>query len=121
MFCGLGVNGKWSHGNMGVAAVFIDIFKSGRTQASLKRYGYWACKACASLTKLGERYGRECLENACGRILAYGTTPSIRNISSFLKNGQDRPVKAAEPDKPTVFNSYSITRGASYFRKGGDR
>ena len=77
-------------------------------------------KACASLTKLGERYGKERLENACGRIMAYSTTPSVRNISSLLKNGQDRPVKTAEPDKPTVSKSYSITRGASCFRKGGE-
>lgn len=87
------------------------------TSGTAPEQGY---KACASLTKLGERYGRERLENACGRILAYSTTPSIRNISSLLKNGQDRPVKAAEPGKPTVSNSYSITRGASYFRKGGE-
>ena len=77
-------------------------------------------KACASLTKLGERYGKERLENACGRIMAYSTMPSVRNISSLLKNGQDRPVKTAELDKPTVSNSYSITRGASCFRKGGE-
>lgn len=32
-------------------------------------------KACASLTKLGERYDRERLENACGRILAYSNCP----------------------------------------------
>ncbi len=79
------------------------------------------CKACASLTKLGERYGRERLESACGRILAFSATPSVRNISSLLKNGQDRPAKAAPQDKPSVSNSYGITRGASYFRKGGDR
>lgn len=88
------------------------------TSGTAPEQGY---KACASLTKLGERYGRERLENACGRILAYSTTPSIRNISSLLKNGQDRPAKATEPDKPAVSNSFGITRGASYFRKGGDR
>ncbi len=75
-------------------------------------------KACASLTKLGERYSREHLENACGRILAFSATPSVRNISSLLKNGQDRLAKAVEQDKPTVSNNYGI---ASYFRKGGNR
>ena len=77
-------------------------------------------KACASLKKLGERYGRERLENACGRILAYSTTPSVRNISSLLKNGQDRPAKVAEQDKPADSNRFGITRGASYFQKGGE-
>ena len=78
-------------------------------------------KACASLTKLGERYGRERLENACGQILAYSSSPSVRNIGSLLKNGQDRSTKPVEPDKPSVSNRFGITRGASYFRKGGDR
>ena len=50
-------------------------------------------KACASLMKLGERYSKKRLEMACMRILAYGTTPS---------------------------NRYGITRGAAYFKKGGD-
>ena len=51
-----------------------------------KRQGY---KACASLKKLGDRYGRKRLENACGRVLAFTTTPSVRNISSLLKNERD--------------------------------
>jgi len=34
-------------------------------------------KACVSLTKLGVRCGRERLENACGRILTYSSTPSV--------------------------------------------
>ncbi len=78
-------------------------------------------KAYASLTKLGERYGRERVENACGRILTYSSTSSVRNISSLLKNGQDRPAKAAAQDKPAGSNRYGITHGASYFRKEGDR
>ncbi len=42
-------------------------------------------------------------------------------MSSFLKNGQDRSAKPAEQDKPADSNRYGITRGASYFKKGGDR
>ena len=76
-------------------------------------------KACASLTKLGERYGKKWLEAACARIMAFGTTPSIRNISSILKNGQNpEPVSQNKNDDA---NRYGITRGAAYFRKGGDR
>jgi len=105
---------RWA---MSIGPMTEKVVQHFLTSATAPEQGY---KACASLTKLGERYGRERLENACGRILAYSTKPSVRNISSFLKNGQDRPVKAAEPDKPTVSNSYSITRGASYFRKGGE-
>lgn len=78
-------------------------------------------KACASLTKLGERYGKKRLEAACARIMAFGTTPSIRNISSILKNGQNRQPETVSQDKTADANRYSITRGAAYFRKGGDR
>ena len=77
-------------------------------------------KACASLTKLGERYGKSRLESVCARILAYGATPSIRNISSSLKNGQDREPIQEEQGEQSTSNRYGITRGASYFRKGGD-
>ena len=77
-------------------------------------------KSCASLTKLSERYGNTRLEGACERILAYSNTPSIRNLSSILRNGQDRiaPSKATAASEPSGFG---ITRGASYFRKGGER
>ena len=46
-----------------------------------------------TFTKLGERYGKERLESACARVHAYGTTPSIRNISSILKSKQDVKAK----------------------------
>lgn len=74
-------------------------------------------KSCASLMKLMERYGASRLESACERILSYSSTPSVRNIASILKNGQDRV--AAKKEEPTASNSYGITRGAAYFRKGG--
>ena len=68
-------------------------------------------KACASLMKLGERYSKERLEMACMRILAYGTTPSIRNI---------KPKDSAVKESLQNSNRYGITRGAAYFKKGGD-
>lgn len=109
--------GDFSRWAMSIGPMTEKVVQHFLTSGTAPEQGY---KACASLTKLGERYGRERLENACGRILAYSAAPSIRNISSILKNGQDRPVKAAKPDKPAVSNSYGITRGASYFRKGGE-
>ena len=78
-------------------------------------------KACASLTKLGERYGKEHLENACARVLAYGTTPSIRNISSILKSKQDAKTRVSTAqERSSNTNRYGITRGASYFANGGE-
>ena len=106
---------RWA---MSVGSMTEKVVQYFLTSGTAPEQGY---KACASLTKLGERYGRERLENACGRILAYCATPSIRNISSLLKNGQDRSAKAATQDKPNDSNRFGITRGASYFRKGGDR
>lgn len=47
-------------------------------------------KSCASLTNLVERYGLERLEHACDRVLMYSSEPSVWNISTILKNGQDK-------------------------------
>ena len=78
-------------------------------------------KACASLSKLEQRYGKQRLEAACGKALAYSTAPSLRTIASILKNGLDKPDKAESQTAQSKANSYGITRGAAYFRKGGDR
>ena len=77
-------------------------------------------KACASLTKLGDRYGHNRLENACSKVWELTGTPSIRIISSMLKNGQDK-VRTTSPDDTAVPKGHGITRGAAYFAKGGDR
>ena len=78
-------------------------------------------KACASLTKLGERYGKERLESACARVHAYGTTPSIRNISSILKSKQDVKAKTSTAQEQSSNTArYGLTRGASYFANGGE-
>lgn len=78
-------------------------------------------KACAGLTKLEQRYGKQRLEAACGKALAYSTAPSLRTIASILKNGLDKPDKAESQLSQSKANSYGITRGAAYFQKGGDR
>lgn len=88
------------------------------TSGKAPEQGY---KACASLIRLGDRYGKARLEHACERILAYSSTPSVRNISSLLKN---RSGTARQKDRTTeraASNRYGITRGAAYFRKGGER
>ena len=38
-----------------------------------------------------------------------------------MKNGLDKPDKAESQLPQSKANSYGITRGAAYFRKGGDR
>ena len=74
-------------------------------------------KYCASMTKLSDRYGPVRLENACKRLLSFSNTPSIRTLSTILKNGQDRAQQESAPRKKPI--QHGITRGADYFRKGG--
>lgn len=73
-------------------------------------------KSCASLTKLGDKYGLDRLEKACERVLNYSSQPSVRNISTILKNGQD---KVQPTSKPAQSRNHGITRGAAYFQRGG--
>lgn len=80
-------------------------------------------KACASLTKLGERYGTDKLEHACGDILSHTSTPSVRLIGSILKNASAGKSAEKKPEPDTSYsNEYGITRGAAYYsRKEGGR
>ena len=75
-------------------------------------------KFCASMTKLAERYGTQRLEKACGRLLAFTSSPSIRTLTSILKNGQDKVSMPEEARKEKGTAHHGITRGAAYFRKG---
>ena len=76
-------------------------------------------KACASLTKLGNRYGAECLEDACERVLRLTSAPTIRNISTLCKSSYEY----REVNKPVSGKTggSGITRGAAYYSKGGKR
>lgn len=78
-------------------------------------------KYCVGLMKLAERYNPSRIEKACERILSVTAQPSLRSITTILKNGQDRiPVeKNSEPHAPAGKRSKGITRGAAAFR-GGD-
>ncbi|MBP3233756.1 MAG: IS21 family transposase [Eubacterium sp.] len=75
-------------------------------------------KFCASLTKLADRYSHKRLEDACERALIYSSTPTIRNITTILKNGQD---KLSNSTVSPTSTSHGITRGASYYQRGGEQ
>lgn len=76
-------------------------------------------KACAGLTRLTGRYGARRLETACARVLEITATPTIRSISTLLKTIRgDKTTSTPSVEKS---NRYGITRGASYFGKGGTR
>ncbi|WP_367568207.1 IS21 family transposase [Lacrimispora sp.] len=77
-------------------------------------------KSCASLIRLNDKYGHNRLENACKKVLEYTSQPSIRIISTMLKNGQDK-VNTDVPSAESKPVNHGITRGEAYFRKGGAR
>ena len=60
---------------------------------------------------------KENIEEACGKVLLYTSTPSIRIITTVLKSAPDKQTK--HTDKPDYSNSYGITRGVEYYKKGG--
>lgn len=97
----------------------VSVIRYFLTSGKEPEQGY---KSCASLTKLADRYGHERLEKACERTLIYTSEPSIRNISTILKNGQDKVQSSASEtsSKNEIGESHGITRGAAYFsRRGG--
>jgi transposase len=96
----------------GTLAVVKEFLNNGK----VSEQGY---KSCASLTKLSDRYGHERLENACTRALAYTSQPTVRSISTILKNGQDKVKSEQANQKTTSGSRYGITRGSEYFSKGG--
>jgi transposase len=103
----------WADGiGTGTLSVVKHFLESGK----VSEQGY---KACASLTKLADRYGHARLENACNRALAYMGQPSIRSIATILKNGQDKSKDSPESDRVSAGKQYGITRGANYFKRGG--
>jgi hypothetical protein len=49
-------------------------------------------------------------------MLAFSSLPSIRTITTLLKNSKE-PEKSVETTDES--NKYGITRGAAYWKKGG--
>ena len=81
----------------------------------VEQQGY---KPCASLMKLGDKYSLNRLEKACEKAFGYTPSPSLKNRTTILKNGQDK-VATIQVKSSNKSSSYGITRGASY--PGGDR
>ena len=74
-------------------------------------------RSCAKLGKLKKRYGAARLERACEHLLSFSSSPSIRNLSSILRNGQDKPQRKEKSDEP----SYGITRAPPTSAEGVSR
>lgn len=106
---------KWASG---IGTRTTEVVRHFLSAGKAPEQGY---KSCVSLTKLAEKYGAKKLENTCERVLAYSSTPSIRNVSTILKNGQDKNSSKAGVVAEVSSDSHGITRGADYFSKGGNR
>lgn len=77
-------------------------------------------KSCVSLVKPGEKYSKKKLESVCERMIPLSSAPSIRTITTILKNSRQPSENIdAKSDAEDSCNKYGITRGAAYFRKGG--
>ena len=79
-----------------------------------KREPEQAYKECAILSRLGDRYGPERLEDACDRMLAISSSPSVRNTASLLKNRRENTISAKESKKRETGGG--ITRGSPHLR-----
>ena len=91
-----------------------EVIKYFLSYGSVPEHGY---KARVNLTKLGKRYGKKKLESACKRMLAFYSTPSVHTITTLLKNIKEQTTSVKAVDNS---NKYGITRGAAYWKKGGD-
>ena len=69
-----------------------DVVRYFLTSGSAPEQGY---KACVSLKSLCKRYGKKKLEAACERMLVFSSSPSVRTISTILKNSKEE--KKPEP------------------------
>jgi len=101
-------------GDIGVST--LTVVKNFLYMHKVEQQGY---KPCASLMRLADKYSTERLEKACEKALGYTPSPSLKNITVILKNGQDRVSAVKNNPADNDASSYGITRGASYF-KGGD-
>lgn len=112
---------SWAEANGASTAKVIRSFLGAGKEPE---QGY---KYCASLMKAADRYGRQRVDAACERVLAFSSTPALRSILTILKNGQDKlPLNqtAHSPENQTSKTTarsagHGITRGADAFRKGG--
>jgi transposase len=69
-------------------------------------------RACLGLMRMGERYGTDRLEAACGRALAINN-PRYKSVEAILKSGLDKvPLTEAVEAKPVIHDNI---RGGAYF------
>jgi hypothetical protein len=82
----------------------------------VEQQGY---RSCLGLLKLGDKYGLERLEAACGRALSYTPRPNFQSVKTILTTGQDKLLAQPESTpQPSPIEDYSFVRGADYYGRG---
>ena len=89
------------------------VVESILTGYKVEQQGY---RACMALLKLSDSYAADRLEAACDKALFYTPRPNYKSIQTILKSGQDKPM----PSTPVPTSSHGFTRGADYYRGGGN-
>ena len=99
---------KWADSIGNSTSKVVDIFL---TSCKEPEQGF---KACASLTKLGDKHGSVTLEKACEQVLRYAKVPTVRNITAAIKGLRNATSKSASESNFRE-SHFGITRGAAYF------
>ena len=71
--------------------------------------------------KLADKYGADRLDGVCESILRYTSEPTLRIITSTLKNGYGNQNADSDNAATDMSNAYGITRGEAYFRRDGGK
>lgn len=70
-------------------------------------------RACLGIIRLGQRYGAERLEGACGRALRFNAV-SFRSVKSILARGLDQQAER-KPAQQTTLPFHENIRGGDYY------
>lgn len=97
---------KFGSHTLTVINIFLSNFK-------IEQQSY---KSCRALLHLADKYSKERLEKACEKAFTYTSRPSLKNIQTILKSGQDK-LESAKPKAPNS-SEYGFSRGPQYY--GGE-
>ena len=97
---------KFGDNTLAVINVFLSNFR-------IEQQSY---KSCRALLHLADKYSAKRLEAACEKALTYTSRPSLKNIQTILKSGQDKLSAPLAQTPPS--SAYGFARGPQYY--GGD-
>jgi transposase len=72
-------------------------------------------RACLGIMRLGDKWGKERLENACHRALAIGAY-NYKSVLSILSRNLDQQPIAENPQKHATEQQHEYVRGTGYFQ-----